>query len=315
MSTVEMLGSLFIVMIVVSIPLIALIFYLYKEAYYKSEKFLTIKQGVSTYIMDYNELNNYLCFLRAKSLQLFNSQSQNGLSNYVDTSRYNYQHKHYSNVVNSRNVYNCSLQVLKAAREKPFDYVCKYFEIKKTEESLHKFEAMLNDYSSIQQGLLLLNNKRCEILNSIKQYVPRIIQSWNGKELERRLGLEAVRILSNDYPVCRFSYVSAGGNSSQYSDVVFDLQTMERFISYLNQAIKYRKSAAGQRALMTKALREEIKNRDNHTCCLCGNSVHREPNLLLEIDHIIPISKGGLTERSNLQTLCWKCNRSKGNKL
>lgn len=38
-------------------------------------------------------------------------------------------------------------------------------------------------------------------------------------------------------------------------------------------------------------------------------------NLLLEIDHIIPVSKGGRTEEENLKTLCWKCNRSKSNKI
>ncbi|MBR5502670.1 MAG: HNH endonuclease, partial [Oscillospiraceae bacterium] len=45
------------------------------------------------------------------------------------------------------------------------------------------------------------------------------------------------------------------------------------------------------------------------------NSTHAEPNLLLEIDHIIPVSKGGVTEEGNLQTLCWKCNRAKSNKI
>lgn len=66
---------------------------------------------------------------------------------------------------------------------------------------------------------------------------------------------------------------------------------------------------------MTTSLREKIKIRDNYTCCFCGNSVAKEPNLLLEIDHIIPISKNGSTTEDNLQTLCWKCNRSKGNKI
>ena len=66
---------------------------------------------------------------------------------------------------------------------------------------------------------------------------------------------------------------------------------------------------------MTKKLRDYIKNRDNFTCCNCGNSTFKEPNLLLEIDHIIPVAKGGLTEESNLQTLCWKCNRSKSDKI
>ena len=66
---------------------------------------------------------------------------------------------------------------------------------------------------------------------------------------------------------------------------------------------------------MTSNLREYIKSRDFFSCQICGNSTHNEKNLLLEIDHIIPLSKGGLTIEENLQTLCWKCNRSKGSKI
>jgi hypothetical protein len=38
-------------------------------------------------------------------------------------------------------------------------------------------------------------------------------------------------------------------------------------------------------------------------------------NLLLEIDHIMPLAKGGITSEENLQTLCWKCNRAKGSRV
>ena len=36
---------------------------------------------------------------------------------------------------------------------------------------------------------------------------------------------------------------------------------------------------------------------------------------LLKIDHIIPVAKGGQTVEDNLQTLCWKCNRAKSDKM
>ena len=84
---------------------------------------------------------------------------------------------------------------------------------------------------------------------------------------------------------------------------------------YLSELVKFKKSAAGQRALMTSNLRKSILERDGYTCQKCGASQKNEPNLLLEVDHIIPISKGGITSVENLQTLCWRCNRSKGSKL
>lgn len=56
------------------------------------------------------------------------------------------------------------------------------------------------------------------------------------------------------------------------------------------------------------ALRHLVFQRDNYKCVECGAT---KEELRLEVDHIIPWSKGGLTELPNLQTLCKKCNRSK----
>ena len=98
-------------------------------------------------------------------------------------------------------------------------------------------------------------------------------------------------------------------------DVEMNLENAENFIGYLNRLVKFRKSVAGQRALMTASLRDKIKKRDDYQCQECGISALDTENLLLEIDHIIPLSKGGITAEANLQALCWKCNRSKGSKL
>ena len=75
-------------------------------------------------------------------------------------------------------------------------------------------------------------------------------------------------------------------------EILFDEDGLERFIIYLSDEIKYLQSAKYQRALMSKSLREQIKKRDNYTCKHCGNSISIEPNLLLEIDHIIPCKQG-----------------------
>jgi len=47
-------------------------------------------------------------------------------------------------------------------------------------------------------------------------------------------------------------------------------------------------------------------------CCLCGR---KPPDVVLHIDHIHPIAKGGGNERENLRVLCAECNLGKGAKL
>ncbi len=59
-------------------------------------------------------------------------------------------------------------------------------------------------------------------------------------------------------------------------------------------------------------LRYEILERDNFRCVLCGDD--SEAGAQLEVDHIVPVSKGGTDDRSNLRALCWACNAGKGDK-
>ena len=53
------------------------------------------------------------------------------------------------------------------------------------------------------------------------------------------------------------------------------------------------------------AEREAIKAIFNHACAGCGSPLD------LEIDHVIPVSKGGLDTRENKQVLCHHCNNAK----
>ena len=92
-------------------------------------------------------------------------------------------------------------------------------------------------------------------------------------------------------------------------------ETIAELIKTLENKLTAKAFAKAQRTMMTKKLREFIKTRDHFTCRICGNSTHVEPNLLLEIDHIIPVPKGGQTVEDNLQTLYWKCNRAKSDKM
>ncbi len=79
--------------------------------------------------------------------------------------------------------------------------------------------------------------------------------------------------------------------------------------SYVHPAMATSKSTSEEQQVH-KALplrkRFFIFKRDNFTCQICGRSGVR-----LEVDHIVPSSKGGSDSLDNLQTLCFECNRGK----
>jgi len=59
-------------------------------------------------------------------------------------------------------------------------------------------------------------------------------------------------------------------------------------------------------------LRYQVLQRDGYRCVACGRSPAIDRNVLLEVDHIKPWSKGGETILKNLRTLCKQCNLGKG---
>jgi HNH endonuclease len=60
---------------------------------------------------------------------------------------------------------------------------------------------------------------------------------------------------------------------------------------------------------ISKKTRFEILKRDKFTCQYCGK---RAPDVLLVIDHVEPVVKGGKSTLLNLTTSCESCNQGKG---
>ena len=242
-------------------------------------------------------------------------QTDYGTATNVDYSNYNYKRKELKKYTDSKYVYNCSITVCRNAQQQPFKYLCKYFNIKPDEETLNQFEEVLNNFSAVEQGKQLLNNKKKIVLDGIWNEVPWLIKTFSKSKFEKKLGFKPIDFSQLYFPTYTFNYISSGGNSSMHTDITLNIENLNKFVVYLSELVKFRKSIAGQRALMTSSLREKIKKRDKYTCKNCKNNLDKEPNLLLEIDHIIPLAKGGITSEDNLQTLCWKCNRRKGAKI
>lgn len=55
-----------------------------------------------------------------------------------------------------------------------------------------------------------------------------------------------------------------------------------------------------------KKISNEVFKRDNNTCFYCGRS-----DCKMEIDHLLPVSRGGGDDISNLVTSCRRCNAQK----
>ena len=66
-----------------------------------------------------------------------------------------------------------------------------------------------------------------------------------------------------------------------------------------------------KRKPISQSLRFDVLEKDNFACQYCGAKA-TDDNVLLEIDHIVPVSQGGGNNIENLITSCKKCNMGKG---
>lgn len=209
-------------------------------------------------------------------------------------------------------VYNCSSSIVSSASNNPTKYLIKYSDIEYSTQCLEKIDFCIDFMHSIKDFHTDMDNLGQDIHRQlpllVKLFVTREKTPYTISDVNYRLS-------KTSCPTFRFSYVSAAGKSQRSYSILVTSNVLEAVESEVSAKISKSGHSSTQRLAMTNDLREAIKKRDNYTCCICGNSVFKEPNLLLEVDHIIPISKGGKTEASNLQTLCWRCNRKKSNKM
>ena len=107
------------------------------------------------------------------------------------------------------------------------------------------------------------------------------------------------------------------GNYQERKSATFRAETIKDIINklrqkrgerYLNNDI-WETLVRVERAKVSNRMRFAVFARDHERCRKCGSRRN------LEVDHIYPISKGGKTEMSNLQTLCHRCNVKKGNSI
>lgn len=281
---------LFIFLVVVSIYY--LVYFFKTLAYYKAPTFLSIKTRLSKKITEYNEFDRFM-----------------------DETK-DYIHEQQA-LLTSSNVRNSTLTVYKNSQLDVFKYIVKYFfkNTKVDESSMQVIETILQKYNTINKTHEILTTEYNELMDYIQKHMYRGAYIFKSMTM-KRLGSRVLPKFEKDYYIWyAFNYTSPTNRKAYSNITILGEKKLEEFAEYLNNLITYRKSTKYQRQLMTPRLREEILTRDKHTCKFCGVSKENEAHLLLEVDHIIPIAKGGVTIETNLQALCWKCNRTKGGRV
>ncbi|MFT3796974.1 HNH endonuclease [Microbacterium sp.] len=285
-----------------------------KNRYFGSEQFSALKSQVASVVAEHNDVVNYVAEIRSRgSFELgASSTGQHAhLATFENTSAWN--NRRDRNVAEyAPHIHNASLQVIRNASQEPIKYLMKYFGIKADPATLADVQRVADDIARLEQAVGNVAERETDIAQMINP--PKFIMQHYAAEFWSQVGVHLSPI-DVPYPRYIFQYTSAGGNTGQSSRIDLNTPTLEALSEILVEKIRWTKSAAGQRALMTARLRKHIKHRDNYTCLQCGVSLDAEPHLLLEVDHIMPVSRGGLSVPENLQTLCWRCNRTKGAKV
>lgn len=219
--------------------------------------------------------------------------------------------KLYINTLGLKQTYKCSSSVVANAQNNVVKYLMKYANISNDMYCMEKIDFCTNYISCLNDFRFNMSS----LSKEIKRNLPLFIKIFASKKTLPYIVCNVdKRFIKFKNPVFRFLYVSPAGKSRRCCDIKITEEVLCNVRNELSMKLSKTGHTKAQRSAMTSDLREAIKKRDNYTCCICGNSVLNEPNLLLEVDHIIPIAKGGKTEANNLQTLCWRCNREKSDK-
>mgnify|MGYP004559097137 FL=1 len=280
-------------------------------AYYASPDFSKIKDTCKALMSTQREFNEYINEKVQSISTLFGTRVVR--SETVVDDEYNYI-RPYKKTITPFTA-EVSSTVFASAENSPLEYVVKYFypDKKRYPEQIQKLQLLIEELETLKDAKQIIENYKQDYQQYIVD-VPDYIMERDADGFYSRLGFAYIgeNVLAVEY---KFAYTSSGGLAQRSFTIPMTEETIVELIKTLESKLTASAFAKEQRTLMTSKLRDFIKARDNYTCCFCGNSTYAEPNLLLEIDHIIPVSKGGLTEESNLQTLCWKCNRSKSDKI
>ena len=180
-------------------------------------------------------------------------------------------------------------------------------DIKNYELLFHNLEINKKLYSLYYNDLVKLPREIPKEICKKHTRVPYFLINRNEKKLVKAAMLYPV---TESKAVFRVNYTSQKGRNSYSKEYVCLISQLSADY-YQHVVTKNMKDF--QRSLMTDSLRYDVLKRDGFRCVLCGRTAN--DGVVLHVDHIIPIARGGKTEPNNLRTLCEFCNLGKSAKF
>lgn len=264
--------------------------------------YLIIKyySNIKEFILNYKE-RKILDKLKKKSKLYLNIIKLNSKYYFSDLGIfYDNYHVYYKSNLNNANMDDYLLMTIHNKYNELKEYKIKYDKLK------IEYKEYLEEYLKLKE--LITNEEAKELKMDIKKYNLYQEKIYNDNK---------INIDTNFNVVIYINYQSKKGlvkekkykkyNDKEFSNIINEylvLKKNDRLFEIISRV---------ERSKMSESLRYDVFKRDNFKCSICGLSA--KDGVKLQVDHIIPISKGGKTEIENLQTLCSRCNIGKSNKL
>jgi len=128
---------------------------------------------------------------------------------------------------------------------------------------------------------------------------------WKQRISEKNKGMKRSEEIKKEIRL-RMIGKRTGSENNFWKD---GISKMKGYKSFIQKRRELRKKKNGGKFSFNKWVL--LKNKYDNRCLCCGK---KEPEIKLTIDHIIPISKGGMDCVENTQPLCMLCNQRKHDK-
>ena len=173
---------------------------------------------------------------------------------------------------------------------------------------------MQHIYQPVMLRTLLKSNNKASVTKISKEFLSKDQSQIDYyKEITKNMPGKVLR--QKKYQIVKYEDGNFILNSPDFSE-----QQRTKLIDLCDEKIKEYEEKYGKKIWKHRArdsrtvpgsLRYQVLTRAKHRCRLCGISADEKA---LDVDHIIPVNKGGRTVIENLQALCYTCNSQKSDK-